>query len=395
MPFFDLRTVIFISIFISCLTGTWMLVSRKVLKSFSGFGYLALAHFSLGLGFLLLALRGFIPDFLSILVGNLLVVLTFVFGFIGITVFRQVPVRGRGLCWFCIFVQITSFSFFTYLQPNLEARLLLADVIFTVLLILCLRALLKDAEKALKLLLFATAAPLFLTLFASIVRFCMTLSGHMPVGLLQGGLVFTLQSIFGDMILLGTALGFTTIAIRKVSLQLEREALTDPLTGVFNRRATEKIAAKILDRAQRNGSSGAVFLLDLDHFKGVNDSFGHAAGDVTLLRFSDLVQNQLRGADVFARHGGEEFVAIVQDCDQNYAYTVAERIRADIAEHAFTWEGATFSLTVSIGVAIFPHDANDWASLLERADEYLYQAKQDGRNLVCPAPGGDCISVAS
>ena len=372
-----------------------MLVNRRVLKSFAGFGYLALAHFSLGLGFLLLALRGVIPDFLSIIVGNLFVVLTFVFGFIGITVFRQVPVRGRGLCWFCLFAQVTSFSFFTYLQPNLEARLLLADIIFTVLLTLCLRALLKNAERPLKLLLFTTASPFLLTLLASIVRFCMTLSGHMPMDLLQGGLVFSLQSIFGDMILLGTTLGFTTIAIRKVSLQLEREALTDPLTGVFNRRATEKIAAKILDRAQRNGTSGAIFLLDLDHFKEVNDSFGHAAGDVTLLRFSDLVQSQLRGADVFARHGGEEFVAIIQDCDPGYAYTVAERIRVETAEHVFTWEGATFSLTVSIGVAIFPHDANDWSSLLERADEYLYHAKQDGRNLVCPAPGGDCISVAS
>lgn len=384
MPFLDLRTVILVSVFISLLTGSWVLINRGMLSNFSGFGYLGMAHFSMGACFVLLALRGVIPDFSSIVVANLLLVLSGVLAFTAITHFRQVEIRGRLLCLTAIILQAVISLFFTYVRPNLSLRLLLGDVVSSSLLLLCVRALLKNAEEPLRLPLLATAAPFLLNGMVALLRFGITITGHSPAQFLQGSFFFSLQFVAADTILLGTALGFSSIANRKMSLQLEKEALTDSLTQVFNRRALEKISGKILDHARRHNASVSVLLIDLDHFKKVNDSFGHSVGDKALLRFSQLVQGQLRDSDVFARYGGEEFVAILPDGEAEDAYAVAERIRSTVDGHGFSVEARPIHLTASIGIASFPEDGAEWSSLLARADERLYEAKEGGRNVVCP-----------
>jgi len=160
---------------------------------------------------------------------------------------------------------------------------------------------------------------------------------------------------------------------------LHNLAVTDTLTGVWNRRqGTDLIAADLA--ARRPGQALSLLMLDIDHFKSINDTFGHQAGDHVLIEVASRVRRSLRGNDVVARWGGEEFVVMLRDCPLPDALRLAETIRAAIAEVPF---GAMGTLTVSIGVAEIRAD-EDLTSWLGRADQALYRAKRLGRNEIQP-----------
>ncbi|MBO6542498.1 MAG: PleD family two-component system response regulator [Alphaproteobacteria bacterium] len=160
-------------------------------------------------------------------------------------------------------------------------------------------------------------------------------------------------------------------------------AVTDPLTGLYNRRYMTTHLASLMEEGAHSGRPLALMILDIDHFKAVNDTHGHAAGDEVLKEFARRVTNNVRGIDLACRLGGEEFVVVMPDTDAETALTIAERLRNRIAERAFPVDEETrLSVTVSIGLAgaIWPDDTND--ALMERADQALYKAKRDGRNRV-------------
>jgi diguanylate cyclase (GGDEF)-like protein len=385
-PFIDLRTVIVFSIFTALLTGSWMLINRSLLKGFSGFGLLASAHFSLAVGCLLLALRGAIPYFFSIVVASILLGLTGVLYFFGIQAFRRVRVRGRLLLMLSLVAVAVDFWYFTYVQPSLKERLLFFDVVAILLFVLCARALLKEAEPELRLPLWTIAAPFLVGAGFALMRFAWFWAEPTPSRLLHGGWFFSVRCILADLIFVGTALGFSSVANRKLALELEREALTDSLTRIFNRRAFEDQAQRLLAQARRRDTSASFLLIDLDHFKRVNDGFGHAAGDEILTLFAQRALTMLRDEDILARYGGEEFVVGLPDAGRAEAVQVAERLVAAIGQNPFVFRQQAISLTVSIGVAAFPADGLVWSRLFDQADAALYQAKLSGRNQVVAAP---------
>lgn len=173
------------------------------------------------------------------------------------------------------------------------------------------------------------------------------------------------------------------ISERKVfEAELRNLAVTDALTGVWNRRhGTELLAADL--SARRPGQALSLLMLDIDHFKTINDTFGHQAGDHVLIEIASRLRRSLRGSDMVARWGGEEFVVLLRDCALPDALRLAEEIRAAIAEQPF---GAMGSLTVSVGVAE-ARAGEDLTTWLERADQALYRAKRAGRNEVAGDSG--------
>ena len=173
------------------------------------------------------------------------------------------------------------------------------------------------------------------------------------------------------------------ISERKVfEAELRNLAVTDTLTGVWNRRhGTELLAADL--SARRPGQALSLLMLDIDHFKTINDTFGHQAGDHVLIEIASRLRRSLRGSDMVARWGGEEFVVLLRDCALPDALRLAEDIRAAIAELPF---GAMGSLTVSVGVAE-ARAGEDLTTWLERADQALYRAKRSGRNEVAADSG--------
>jgi len=158
---------------------------------------------------------------------------------------------------------------------------------------------------------------------------------------------------------------------------------TDHLTGLFNRRFLIEALDKELQRARRKDGMLSLIMIDLDHFKRINDSYGHMQGDVVLQKVALQLQKELRNYDVAARYGGEEFVAILPDTGLKEAYMVADRIRLSIQGMHLAGPMAVERITASLGVAVYPSPHyEDIDGLLRSADEALYQAKERGRNQV-------------
>ncbi len=161
--------------------------------------------------------------------------------------------------------------------------------------------------------------------------------------------------------------------------ELMRLATTDPLTGIANRRAFLGQAQDALSRCERYSGRLALALLDMDHFKGINDRYGHAMGDEVLVRAVQAVQQELRETDLFGRLGGEEFCIALLEADKADAMAVAERICARVEALRFLHEGQGFSVSVSIGTTAYRR-GDRLEQLMERADRALYAAKEAGRN---------------
>ncbi len=162
-----------------------------------------------------------------------------------------------------------------------------------------------------------------------------------------------------------------------------RMAVIDPLTGLYNRRYATQHMQKIVDRARDSGQSFAVMMMDLDKFKRINDTQGHDAGDMVLKEFSHRIQENVRGVDLVARMGGEEFLVVMPDAGEFVAKAVSERLRHAVECKPFvTAAGVELSITVSIGVAIGQPGDDTPDVLIKQADTALYAAKSNGRNLV-------------
>jgi two-component system, cell cycle response regulator len=163
--------------------------------------------------------------------------------------------------------------------------------------------------------------------------------------------------------------------------RLEELATTDPLTGLPNHRTLVSLLDEELERTQRYTRSCALLFLDIDHFKALNDGYGHSTGDAILHDFASLVSSQLRSIDTIGRWGGEEFVAILPEVHPDDAYDIAARVCARVAEHTFSVSGG-IRLTCSIGVACYPTHAQTREELIQCADQAMYGAKHLGRNQV-------------
>jgi diguanylate cyclase (GGDEF)-like protein len=180
----------------------------------------------------------------------------------------------------------------------------------------------------------------------------------------------------------GTSLGFILMTKERADNELIRTASVDSLTGLFNRRSFMEAAQRELHRAERQHLQTCVLMLDLDHFKNVNDSYGHPTGDLVLASFADVLHASLRPFDVIGRYGGEEFCVLLPGTGIGEATTIAERIRNISSQTPVEARAATIPYTVSIGVVQAPPGVITLDDLVDRADKALYQAKASGRNCV-------------
>ena len=180
---------------------------------------------------------------------------------------------------------------------------------------------------------------------------------------------------------LGRVWFFRDISERKaIEHRLLDMSHTDELTGIANRRHFFERAAEEFSRARRFGRDLAFIMLDLDHFKSVNDRWGHAAGDRVLKAFCECVLSTIREMDLFARLGGEEFVILAPDTDETSAYQLAERVRQQFEQSHLTEGAEQIRLTVCAGVSTVRPEEELPDAALKRADEALYEAKRTGRN---------------
>ena len=174
--------------------------------------------------------------------------------------------------------------------------------------------------------------------------------------------------------------------LQNLQIQLREHAIRDPLTQLYNRRYLDETLPREIARALRLNQHLGILMIDLDHFKNINDTYGHAAGDEALQTVAQIIMSQLRTSDIVCRYGGEEILCVLPDTTQGGVLYRAEQLCALIAQTAVSPANPAARVTVSIGVAMFPAHGADMTAILKAADAALYRAKQAGRN---------CVRVAS
>lgn len=190
------------------------------------------------------------------------------------------------------------------------------------------------------------------------------------------------QTLFGCVVVI-VALLFSEKILVKGYLRTKDESLSDGLTKARNRRHLETVTEREVSDLMEQGTPFSVALVDIDHFKRVNDQLGHQAGDEVLRLVADIIRKRLRKSDTFVRYGGEEFLVLLPGAEKSAAVDVVEKIRESIGARTFSFAhvDTPWQVTTSAGVASFPNDGlNDFHQLLRAADERLYRAKNGGRN---------------
>lgn len=171
-----------------------------------------------------------------------------------------------------------------------------------------------------------------------------------------------------------------SIANARFHAEIERLAVTDGLTGLFNHRHFQERLAHEFNRLGRFSAPVSLLLIDIDYFKKINDTYGHPVGDVVLKRVANIIRKTVRNIDIPARYGGEEFAVVLVGTDEKGAVNMGERLRKTVMDTKFESDKNTFSVTVSIGISSYEGEAMKKEELVDKADKALYQAKGNGRN---------------
>jgi len=341
---------------------------------------------ALAVGFCLNGLQALLPPLVSLSIGTTLLVTGLGLLLIGTQQFLSAPTRYQ--LWVVAAVLLTAVSSLAllYVWPSVNARIVVSNTIMAALILALAHMLALHAPENLVAPAKLTAAAAILIailLAARIVSAMLSPPMESPLG---PSMVNVLVFFGAALVQLAFGLGCYFMLMMRRTAALEALSATDPLTGSLNRRGLEIVTSRAEHDYRRNWTIFSVIALDLDHFKNVNDTYGHATGDVVLQRLAQECRRNLRGDSVVARLGGEEFCVLLPGCKMADAMTVAERIRTSFAETRVTVGDVAIECTVSLGVAQCHDGATDFAAVAKEADAALYRAKFAGRNRVEAAP---------
>ncbi len=386
----DVRTLAFVSGLIPFILGVIMAVYWRTRRVYGGFGRWVVANFILGIGFLLLDLRGFIPDFLSIILGNVLIIYSLVLMYEGIQLFFNRPAINVWI-YLILVSYIVLQLYLTYTRPDINARIILASAGAFILNIRSGASLLRDAPPDIRRAAQGAGIVFVTSSIFPLVRAAATLQQSAPIDLVTDQtqnwylLYFTASIIIWSFYFFFLNSARLEIDLEIASQGLEKLANTDSLTGLDNRRCFIDMAENEIQRAKRFGEGLFLLMLDADDFKLINDQYGHQAGDSALLHLTELFRKEVRTYDLLARLGGDEFVMLLTRLDQEQALKVAERIRKKTEDKPLLIEGKPVSIQLSIGLTCFQPDDSDLNAILRRADQALLDAKKHGKNRIVVA----------
>jgi diguanylate cyclase (GGDEF)-like protein len=384
----DNRTLTSVQVAVSVILCIVMFVAWRTQKTYPGFGRWTVSKIPHAIGFLLISLRGLIPDWLSVVVANGLLFVSPILLYEGIRQFCAKPHRDF-INYSLMVVLLASFSYFFWMEPNMKARVLTITACTGVIIVRCAASLFLAPPRVLRPSYWFTAVMFGLYGVVLVVRLIhggalSNLSDPLAPELWQsvlfmGTIVMPIGWTFGFFIMTNDRL---TLELRTAEADLREMAATDFLTGAFNRRSFAEMSQRECLRARRYGSPLALLIMDIDHFKQFNDTYGHLAGDAMLCATVDTCRANLRAIDLFARWGGEEFVVLLPDTDYTGSLRVAEKLRGAVADLSVPAGTGHAQATISIGGALWTSEDEDLDALLLRADVALYKAKQRGRNCV-------------
>jgi len=375
----DVKTLFLLTVDVEAMLGLLLLFAWIQNTSIKALAWWGSAHLLRTLSIALYGMFGSVPELVSLDLANALLFTSFAISWSGARVFdgRQ-PRPGWLVTGATVWVFACQMPQFAH---AVEIRTLLSNTIVTTFLWLTAFEFWRGRHERL-----LSRWPAIVILFSHGAIFLL----RSPLG---GGLgpatdpalaSAWINVISTEEVLATISIAFILLAMAKERTELHHKtaAMVDPLTGLANRRAFLDAAAQLTQAQTARDVPVAVFMIDLDRFKSVNDRFGHSVGDEVLRIFAESAQANLRPSDIVARLGGEEFAVLLADSCRDNAFKVAERIRSTFAALAATVAGHAVNATASIGVAIIQDPQQDIAALLSQADQALYRAKARGRNRV-------------
>lgn len=377
----DLRTIHVTAAIFACLCLYLLLIHRSTpglrLVRLVTFGYATSAA-----GMELLALRGRIPDFFSITVANTLLVLINVFLYWGIADLLHVRQPQRWFLPVSVFLAAADSFYFSVVKPDVSARII--GICTIVVLQYALIVYLLSGRPGPERIHMPRLGLAVLFTFYAEINIYRGWEAHLhdPRSLLSSAGTSAFAFLTPILIAVMTALGVIWLAMAQLQLELEAQSQTDSLTGLLNRRALEQIGTKAVQHARRQSAALSLIILDLDHFKSINDMHGHDGGDIALHHAARCLRDNLRTVDHVARLGGEEFVAVLPGATHDHAAEIAENLRVCLSNLSVEHLDQEIRISASFGVAtMLPTDTN-WLEILRRGDRALYMAKEQGRDRV-------------
>lgn len=360
----------------------WLLAGLRLGLSRRAALHWMVATWSAGLALTLILQRGHWPDWLTIVVANLLAMGSFIAVRRGVQVFLHLPASDResALVLLLVLAVMTGFAFDSQLA---SAAVVTAALLMAWTLLRCAweaaRALRRSGDRAGALI---VALPLALLGLVYLLRGVTgVLRPDLAAQPLNAQNTFNTGVVVSFMVMgLVLNLLLAYMVANRLVRRLHQRAVRDPLTGLLNRRGLMPQLLRQSVRLQRHREPYAVLVVDVDHFKAVNDEYGHAVGDQVLVRLGELLHQAAREIDTVARVGGEEFCLLLPHADLNGAEQVAERLRQRVREA--DWPPLQQAVTISVGVALASAADDSAQAVMERADQALLQAKHLGRDRV-------------
>ena len=302
--------------------------------------------------------------------------------FNGIQVFKTGRCN-RHIPWLLAGLMFIQNTWFVVLHPDIHARVITNSLLYALGTAACARALFIRVEQPLRTAYWFTGASFAIFATLLLAR-AITVFNTQPntYSLYSHASINPVSVFIGIMSEMCVTFGFVLMLNSRLAADLQKLALTDALTGALNRRSLEQEAARLSARCTRTGHSLAIMMIDVDHFKSINDRYGHQVGDKVLRHLTMVAQKTIRSDDYFARYGGEEFCILLPSTSEKDAWILADRLRQTYAAMVMEFDGEVLHSTISIGVSDSMHAGVEFISLIAAADQAMYRAKQEGRNRV-------------
>lgn len=333
-----------------------------------GAAWFAAAYFCAGLGLGLQAYRGLISDVISILFGNALFLM---FGpLANRAIAKTTDLKRDYFGWLLLLnaATVMNYAYYTWWQPNVVLRTVEAVPILAVMYLACIDLLLRNKDEVIRPAVTAIIVCFAMQSLPNFIRVALAWKYQIPDAWFSWSGIITIA---------GLALSYLWIGNLRMHAELERSAMTDPLTGLFNRRALDVFGARELERIRRRELPCSALMMDVDKFKQINDGLGHAAGDASLCAVAQTLQKTLRVTDLATRLGGDEFFVLLPDCSEAQAAEVVIRLKAAIESLRLkTMSEVVFTITTSIGCITLSGQNATLEELLHGSDVMLYREKQ-------------------
>ncbi|NOI75879.1 GGDEF domain-containing protein [Vibrio coralliilyticus] len=376
----DITTLSIICVLLSLCYCIGLLLIQQLQPSVSGISTIASALLLLSVSFFLLSFGDQITHWVSKILANSLMAFSYIILLLGVCQFRRFPRIIANIGFYSFPILIVGLTYFTFFMPSTNARVILMTVYVSSLCFIAILANQKGKSTDITPSKFLLSLGLATQGGYNLFRFIWTLFEERIDDFMISGMAHQLAFVSTLLMIIFIGFSVTWMLTGRLVATIYDTSIKDELTQLYNRRALEELLPKEIARSSRHKQPLSVLLLDIDHFKKVNDTYGHQAGDRVLRTTGKLLILQTRKDDLSFRYGGEEFLVLLPNTDVEKAVIVAEKLREAI-KRARMLPTNVDSCTASFGVTQF-NGEDDWQTAIERADQALYSAKENGRNQV-------------